>query len=156
MQNVAVDSCANSGVHFHEGNGGSIMGIHWTNGWSSGNGQHGIYLSGVDIAVISNLQIQDNQYHGILIDSGCYANRILGCSIQNNNGANGGYDGVHVVAGVGYFVIANNVIRINHNYSVEVESGTSDHYVIIGNLAVNGISDGGTGTSKVVTNNVTS
>jgi len=72
--------------------------------------------------------------------------------IASNNWASNNGVNFAVSAGVSNFVIANNLMA---GGSISVSAGGSDHYAIVNNVAVNAVTDLGTGIHKTVTGNVT-
>lgn len=114
---------------------------------------------------IDGHRILGNWYHGILLYAGprnviINANHI-GANSQAQSGA---YHGITVGGGAQRFTITNNHIgQLAHGgstqgYGVIVQSGSSDRYVISGNLVSEnisgGVADGGSGTNKWVAGNV--
>lgn len=151
ITNTCFDNADADGVVITNINGGSVSGFYFTNGWASGSKRNGINLRGVDVSCLNAVHVQDNQFHGVLVDTGCYAAKIADSEIKNNNLAAGLYDGIHVAAGVSWFEFINNIVRINHHFDIEVASGGSDNYVIMGCITgPAGIHDGGTGGNKLV------
>jgi hypothetical protein len=165
--NSAFDSCLYDGVKATNAAGATavINGLHMYGGWVSGNAANGITLDGVDNAIIDGLQIQDNHHHGIQLSDPTYSfgNRIHSNEIQSNNEDAGSYDGIRVDAGVTYFTITNNTIRLDNDYDIYVAAGASNNYIIQDNLlgvcvkslaGLGTFEDNGTGTEKRVRNNV--
>jgi hypothetical protein len=128
---------------------GIVTGAGWrgelllTNTRIYGNGQYGILLNGGVDACINNNTIGDNSALGV-----------------------NSYSGIRVGTGVSKFAITGNKIGDgvsgggnNQAYGIDVPSGGSDYYQIVGNIIYgNGLGpifDGGTGTNKIVQNYVT-
>ena len=123
---------------------GLVTGAGWrgelllTNSRLYGNGQYGILLNGGVDAMISNNTICDNS------------------ALSTNT-----YSGIRLGTNVSKFAIVGNKIGDgvsgagnNQAYGIDVPSGSSDYYQIIGNIIYgNGLGfifDGGTGSNKIV------
>jgi hypothetical protein len=120
----------------------NLNGLTLIGGWIRGN-----YLGGINYAAGSNLDVHDVKFSG--------------------NGSNNpsGVNGITVAAGQSHFHITNNIFgdqdgdRGNQTVGVYVASGASDYYIIMGNqdttnnVSATCVSDKGTGTHKIVTNN---
>lgn len=89
---------------------------------------------------------------------------VRGCEIVGTSVLNGGYTGIFTFAdncalGTAGVLVGTNVgnFVVSDNYmgggTIEVSVGTSDHYVVRGNVSVT-VTDGGTGVNKSVTGNV--
>lgn len=153
----------------------AAMSVYLTNSWfSSATGAttgEGILIDGSvgsqfearDIR-ISGCRVIANNLDGIRLIAGKQI-WIDGCLIDANGlGANS--SGVHVSAGVSDFHIHDSqFVRYqttpSHQYSVRIDSGASDRYTILGN-DLNGykaggaaLLDGGSGTRKIIANNLT-
>ena len=117
--------------------------IQLTNSRIFGHHLAGIELAGGHHALLSNNIIGDNSIAGANVSSA-----------------------VLVRSGVSDFIVSSNHIgavfggetSAKHRFGVEIEAGASDRFVVQGNTATEnlagGISDGATGTNKVVANNV--
>jgi len=117
--------------------------------------------------LVTNSRIWGNAQFGILLNAG------FGACINNNTIAlNSTFTpscaGVGVGSGISKFAITGNNITndtsftdigTTQSYGVFVSSGASDYYQIVGNVInnniVSNVSDGGTGTNKIVQNYVT-
>ncbi len=106
--------------------------------------------------IVSGNVIDDIQLQSILI----FAN---GITVTGNAIRNSGFDAIVATAGISDFVISGNRVADNRTtpvmrYAINVNDGASDRYVITGNLLVphltQAIYDGGTGTSKIIANNL--
>jgi len=117
---------------------------------------------------IQDTRIVGNGQHGILVNVGTEA-KIANSFINiNSASSSGSYNGVTVAANINRFTICGNSVGLippftssNQSYGIYVSVGTSDYYIIQGNLGqgttgnVNGTySDNGTGGNKSVTGNI--
>lgn len=132
---------------------------------SSGVG-HGIYVASGDEIIFNACRILNNANDGARVDQAGRFVRFVGCSVfSNGTTAKNTYDGISFRALASDFEVVNcNFARGGsapwQRYSVSVYYGMSDRYVISNNLLGGALTaavyDGGTGTNKVVTNNVLS
>jgi hypothetical protein len=117
---------------------------------------------------IQDTRIVGNGQHGILVNVGTEA-KIANSFINiNSASSSGSYNGVTVAANINRFTICGNSVGLippftssGQSYGIYVSAGTSDYYIIQGNLGqgttgnVNGTySDNGTGANKSVTGNI--
>jgi hypothetical protein len=165
-------------------NGGQVVEFMMTDCWGCGAGKASggsIAAHGVSIdqgsGTINGIKISGGVFHnnnaaGIAVVSA--TNLVIQQAQVNQNsmyGAAGRYPGIVVKGGVSNFVIANNIcgsggyfaaVNVQPNlqsHGIVIEAGPSNNYVVAGNLVAGnlntpGVSDGGTGTSKSVNNNV--
>ena len=133
---------AGNGVTFHEGFTGNAQ---FTNNDIRGNFQHGVLLNGGTDVV--------------------FTGGVIG---NNSQATSGGFNGFAVGANVSRFTITgirSGAIKqdslpaiASQGYGICVNAGNSDDYVIannnlVGNV-IGGLGDGGTGTNKMVVNNL--
>jgi hypothetical protein len=129
----------------------------------------GIELNGNNVTVTGNTVV--DQYMGGIgndppgVGWGGNGLVITGNTVVNVGLAGGGgYDGIVIAAGTTDFVIVGNRVSDDQptptmRWAIAVTTGASDRYVIAGNLlgpnsdVNNGITDGGTGTIKVIAGN---
>jgi hypothetical protein len=117
---------------------------------------------------IQDTRIVGNGQHGILVNVGTEA-KIANSFINiNSASSSGSFNGVTVAANINRFTICGNSVGLippftssGQSYGIYVSAGTSDYYIIQGNLGqgttgnVNGTySDNGTGGNKSVTGNI--
>jgi hypothetical protein len=117
--------------------------------------------------LVTNSRIWGCAQFGVLLNAGissCINNNVI--TLSSSQAA--GYAGIGVGSGVSKFAITGNHITNDTSftgvgatqaYGVFVSSGASDYYQVVGNV-INGntvanVSDGGTGTNKIVQNYVT-
>ena len=135
----------------------SIVGNYVGNGGASTAGGIEVWMPNTILSgnVIENVAVQ-----GIALFTGGVT--ITGNTLRNIGGG-AGVDAVYVVPNMTDFVISGNRIFDDRatpmmRYGVCVTAGTSDRYTITGNLISGGtgaaVSDSGTGTNKVIANNL--
>ena len=158
-ENVFFDQGAQGCVRMVPTGTGVIVRCKFSNCWMSGSsGSRGVAL-GVNVKGIQfdSCDIYGNAADGIFIAGQGII--VSNCQIAGNGGS-----GVSVGGGTTDFVITGNIIGPTGDFGANVwgvfiNSGASDRYVITGNMlkgnTAGAISDGGTGTNKVVANNVT-
>ena len=173
--NVLCDTCGSDGW-FIGTNGGSVGDVHLVGCWGASNSGAGINLAGatsqaVDGIVITGGDYTANQQQGIAL-SACTNVIVNGAQVYNNSQAGSGKAcGIGVAANVSGFQILNCISGVGghtqqvgygayQSYGILVASGSSNNYIIQsnrcpGNLS-GGVIDAGTGTSKIVTNNLNS
>lgn len=144
--------------------GGSIARCSFVKCWFSSSMNEGVRLETSGGGTINGVDFTASEFnlnvgHGVsIVDTGVTNIRLNGGVAAGNTG-----DGVHVAANVGSFAIAN--MRIGNAYGlganangIIVAAGTSDNYTIVDNdLRSNtgaNLTDGGSGTSKVVRDNL--
>jgi hypothetical protein len=154
---------------FTNNQGGNNEGVYLYDFWATST-RNGIILDGVNDAQIVGAQAHGNARHGLWIqDTNTKQVEIKGGHFSvNSRAANNTYDGIHVDAGISHFSIIGTIIYGNNiygetgtvfqRYAIRVDVGASDWYIITENLVryngSYGVSDGGTGTHKLVTDNV--
>lgn len=168
VTNSAFDNNDLDGIRIAPASGGTIEGLNFTGNWTSWNGQQGVNInpSGTGDGVrFVNHRSFNNTQHGVQLTGGIN-NSFDACDISGNSPASSGtYHGITVSGGVSRFAIRD--CRIGQmaglgntqGRGIIVNAGASDNYVIQGNdLTLNvteGINDGGTGTDKIVKDNLT-
>jgi hypothetical protein len=160
MSQVICDAATTNGMQIDE-----VKGIYITNSWfvSSLNGP-GVALIGGDDIHIDSSAIITNGTHGVQINAASTAVRLTGNIIDGNGSlASNTYDGVWVGANAVDFMVCNNVFFRDgstawQKYSVNVNTGTSDRYLITNNnlygYVTKAVNDGGSGTDKYINNNI--
>jgi hypothetical protein len=127
------------------------------NSWMTGSTLGGGILTTANVQglQINCCDIYGNKADGIFVNSG--GTIVNGCNIAGNLGT-----GVSVNAGATSFNITGNIIGPSggyggNQYPIYINAGASDVYVITGNILrgnTASLFDGGTGTNKVIANNV--
>ena len=174
--NVIADSGTNASAYGYQfySNGGLVSGV-WCvdcqSGYATGGG---VNISGDTAAHVQGISwiggsVLNNAKTGITIGN-ALDTLIQGTQVCNNGQGNiGGYQGIAVAGGTGRFQIVGNTVGAcsipnqqgganGQSWGVLVIPGASDQYLIEGNnLLYNqagGVLDQGTGTNKVVCNNL--
>lgn len=150
------DSQLQSGI---EGIAGAGLLVHnCTFGPLVETGSTGIYLHS---SWVSDAEITANLIQGV--GTGVFLAAGQNTNISNNDLVNCSSAGAYVSAGVQYFTInGNNAGKSTtwgaNAYGITVQTGSSDYYVITGNntggATSGGVTDGGSGSHKVVANNL--
>lgn len=152
---------SNYGVRLLTSNNKVIQRIRFSNCWFGGNAAFGLQiLQGfVKGLTVENSEFFGNTNDGFRIEAASVDGiKINSCSIAGNGGS-----GISMAAGVSNFMITNNRVGPCADFGanangISVAAGASDHYVITGNDAHGNtsgqINDSGTGTNKVVANNL--
>lgn len=142
--NCWVGTATNYGVLMERQGSGIVQGVRWVGGKVFHNGLAGLRMAGgqdlhiSDCDIIGNSQTVSAARHGVEI-GGAFTNwSVMNCRIG------GGYEQGNT-----------------QGYAVSVDAGAADYYRIIGNDMATGnnntpsLNDAGTGTHKVVANNLT-
>jgi hypothetical protein len=176
IDNAALgDSSTGPGVYLNPQTGGVIYGFSASNSWSSTNVNGGLvaacYPGGtIDGIFLHGFRAQNNGLEGMDFQCGQNIRVLGGVAAGNSNpgavvgGTAGARSGIHFASGVSHFTVINVTCQANaggpyQKYCVEVAPGASDYYTIKGVDGLNGtttgatVSDGGTGTHKVVNEN---
>lgn len=171
LEQFGADTSTSDGIAFYT-NGGTVGSAEVDDSWgssSTGTG-HGLSIVGsVNGIAVNGGQYINNAGDGIYLGTGASNVTINGAAVCNNSTSGSGtYHGIAVAANVSNFIIsgvqsgncgypANQSWASNQNYGIFVASGTSNHYNIINNNLpgnVSGtISDGGSGTDKLICGN---
>jgi hypothetical protein len=119
-----------------------------------------------EIFIGGGTHIINNAHHGIYVEPGPKGTNIEGCFIGYNGPlAVGIYHGIIINPNTTDFIITNNTIGTfagitgnQQGYGIAIAVGTSNRYVISGNSLIGNLIspllDGGSGTTKNVTNNL--
>ena len=129
---------------------------------------HGISLHGagtIDGVEFNGHRALNNVLHGAYVGNGINVAFNGGTFAGNDSGNTTTYDGINVAANIEKFAIRGvkagqaSGMPATQRYGIVVEPGTSNNYEIIGNdlqgNVTSGIYDGGTGTAKIVKDNLT-
>jgi hypothetical protein len=144
----------------------SFVECEWSNGTKPG-GDNGLGIASGDLLKFTNCDFVLCGEHGCLVQAGVTNTSFVGCSFISNSqlAGSGASSGLVFGANATDFVvegcIAKNDTNIsataNQKYGILVSSGTSDRYIISGNLVstnvIGGVLDGGSGVNKSVTAN---
>ena len=172
-----VDTSTTLNVLISAASGGTVVEINLTDCWISNAGAGatsagGLKIDGPTANDVRSIKISDSR---ILANGGrgielglCKDVDIVDCQIGNNSqSSNNTYSGIAIAAGTSKFAIQG--CRIGHQgvygtaskqkYGIEISTGAGDQFIVMGNdLTGNvtaAISNGASGTNKVLTNNLT-
>ena len=133
----------------------SITGSWFSNG-RTGGGFPGLQITAGDSITIQGSIFDNSGNDGLLITGGTHI-VVTGNEANNNGVTTAGKHGIEVAANVTDFNITNNIAVGNAGFGIIVDTGTSNRYIITGNLITSntggGVSDGGSGASKTVSGN---
>ena len=161
MTNTSADQTNAAGWQF---DGGKSIELHNCWGASSAT-DNGLVQNGATGVRVIGGRFQNNDHHGILIQSGSETH-ILGalCAKNSVEGANS-FDGIHVAANVSEFqLVGNRCGNITgfgsgtQGRGIQIAAGTSTNYAVVGNdlhgNGTEGFTNGATGSSFVVESNL--
>lgn len=161
--NVLCDTCVNNGWLFTTASGGVLKGIELNNCWGSSNGGVGFQIQGGDGIDLVGCRAFNNQLQGFSLSIGENIH-LSSCVGAGNGTAAANSQGASVNAGISNFSIVGctfgpvSGMANTQNYGIYVSPGASNNYLITNNWlhgnVVSGLSDGGTGTNKVVSCNL--
>jgi hypothetical protein len=172
---VLADTCGSDGW-FISANGGAVGDVNLTGCWGSSNGGFGLNIAGSSSSSVNGILINGGNYiankQGGIILENCSNVSLSSVQVYNNSqNGSGQFAGISVSNGVSDFQIVNSVsgngghtqqvgYPAYQSYGIIVASGASNNYIIQGNRCPgnlsSGVVDGGSGTSKVVQNNLSS
>lgn len=171
------DSCGVNGLLINPANSATarVRSLKFINSWFAGTvggtGGAGAFLSTQGAAAIVDdlefvaCRFLNNQTHGLQHAFGTNV-RLEGGTVAGNSAASSGVsDGINIAAGITDFTVTGGLrsgpvgtASNTQRWGMFVAAGASDRYTITGNNFIGnvtgGISDGGTGTQKIVTNNL--
>jgi hypothetical protein len=144
FSNCWSGTAVNYGVLIDRPGSGIVQGVRWVGGKVFHNGLAGFRLAGgqdvhiSDCDIIGNSQTSVASRHGVEVGSGISEFSVKGCRIGGGFGQGD-----------------------TQGYAIHLDAGSSDHYIIVnndchGNNNTPKIDDNGTGTNKVVANNLVS
>jgi hypothetical protein len=168
--NCDFDTCQANGVTLAPTAGGSIFGFEFSSCWTSsstvGSG-FGIAGAGaVNGITVNGHRAFHNAQHGFVVLNTAATNLAFNnCDASGNSASSSGsFDGFFFAAGVSGFSVRDSRIGLENNQAytqgtgIQVAAGASNNYQIIGNdvrgNVTAAISDGGTGTTKMVKDNL--
>lgn len=155
---VYFDSCTN-GALFEK-----VVGLEMDSCWFSNRPNTGLTITEADGVAFTGGSICNSAKHGASV--GVNAKRVSFNGVQvygNGTAAANTWAGLAFAAGCSDFsvtncVFANTLGMGTQKHAVQVQTGASDRYLILGNLmngmGTSAISDGGTGANKYVANNI--
>ncbi len=137
----------------------------WFSGGRQGSGYEGMSIGNSTDTEFVNCVFTNNGGHGATVKNNNTNIRFNSCLFDSNSytGGRGIYHGLSVWPGATNFSVTNSTFK-NGSFSGQqgfgllVNSGNSDKYIITQNFfqgnTIVGLSDGGTGTNKIITNNI--
>jgi hypothetical protein len=171
LKNVLTDSLTRSGYYIAT-NGGTVKELSLSDPWVStvgtASGDHGIKFSAatsgaIDGVSIENPRISNNYGDGIYVDANSVNVSILNPQVCSNSTAGSAlFSGIEFAAGAQQFAVTGGISGLCglfdstnlQAYGVKVDAGSSNNYsiqaVLTPSNVTGGISDGGTGTAKLV------
>lgn len=169
--NNAFDSSSGDCFRIVANNGATVRLVASTGDWFATCDSNGVEIATGGTGTIKgvfleNARVVNNGSHGLVINSTAATDtRMLGGIFAGNSRLSSGTDhGIAVAAGVSEFSIqsvrsgAAGSFGNTQGYGIFVASGTSNNYSILGNdtrtNVTGGLSDGGTGGTKAVANNI--
>ena len=170
IKGVAVDQCSGIGIYLHCKTSTSVIkGITFEGCWSGSCGTHGVGLVAVSGAVLDCVRFIghrsfSNGRNGFVVNDGTNIS-IDACDVSGNSTESSGvYSGIEFRVGVSGFAARNCRSGQMAGFSntqdrgIIVQPGGSDDYIITnndlrGNVTA-GLYDGGTGTNKIIDNNL--
>lgn len=165
--NSDFDTCSVHCIDIIPSSGGTVYGLTFVGTWASSATNVGTYLEGA--GTISGVRFVGHRgfnsgQDGMIISNGTNVSVSDSDFSGNSQSSSGTYNGITVGAGVGYFSLIGNRIgqmgpyANTQKYGIAVTAGSSNFYMITNNNTqgngTGGINDGGTGGTKVVTNNL--
>lgn len=165
--NTAFDTNQFQGIFINPTGSGTVYINNFIGVWSSTNGGNGLEIGNtgtVDGVRFVGCRLLNNQLAGAAILGGVNV-RLDACDVMGNSQQSiGSFPGITFAAGVSRFSVTGTssqqegIFANSQSYGIVVNTGASDHYIITSNDTTNnvtgGISDNGTGTHKVVANNI--
>jgi hypothetical protein len=141
-----------NGVFVNAGKEIELLGVNTFSPTGGGTTLYGIGLAGSEQALVKDCQVY-GYTQGIYTNTprtSIIGNAVFGCNV-----------GIYVEANLSSFAIVGNLcgsssVRGGNTIGIQVAAGTSDRYVITNNItfgATTGVSDGGSGVNKSVTQN---
>jgi hypothetical protein len=141
-----------NGVFVNAGKEIELLGVNTFSPTGGGSTLYGIGLAGSEQALVKDCQVY-GYTQGIYTNTprtSIIGNAVFGCNV-----------GIYVEANLSSFAIVGNLcgsssVRGGNTIGIQVAAGTSDRYVITNNItfgATTGVSDGGSGVNKSVTQN---
>lgn len=162
------DSCSNTGVIIQPTGTGRVQGFFSVNDWAATNTNYGALIGGgggtVDGVSLTSFRAVNNGQYGIVLNTGT-VNTVFNnvWASGNSTTSSGNYSGLVVGAGVSQWKVIGGIYGPTQTYldtqntGIQVLSGSSDHYSIIGaNLNGNTVArmiDDGTGLNKIIRDN---
>lgn len=170
LNNMIVDTNSDNNIHISNTGTGNTIGITFTNSWSGTATNYGVLIDQPGSGLVQGVRwtggkVFHNGLAGFRLAGGQDVRISATDIIANSQTVSANRHGVEVAAGIGNFSVVD--CRIGggfeqgdtQGYAIHLDSGSSDHYIIMGNDCHGNnntpkIDDNGTGTNKVVANNL--
>jgi hypothetical protein len=170
FNNVIADTCSNNNIQISNSGTGNTVGLTFTNCWSGTATNYGVLIEKPGGGLVQGVRwvggkVFHNGLAGFRLAGGLDVHIADTDIIANSQTSSGSRHGVEVAGGVGDFSVQGCRIGGGYQqgntqgYAIHLDSGASDHYMIIGNdchgnLNTPKINDNGSGVNKVVANNL--
>lgn len=161
------DNCTNTGAYIVPASGAYVVRCRFTHCWFSSASQNGFYIiqgagSSIDGVLITACQFFLNGTYGLLVEGATNVRVMNNIFSQNSNASSGVYAGALFVTSnfsfIGNTSGQSDGLGNTQSYGVQVFPGVYNNYLIQHNNLINNVSsalnDGGTGTTKIVKDNL--
>jgi pectate lyase-like protein len=171
LNNMIVDTNSDNNIHISNTGSGNTVGLTFTNCWAGTATNYGVLIDRPGSGIVQGVRwvggkVMHNGLAGFRLAGGQDVHISTTDIIGNSQTLSGNRHGVEVGGDINEFSVQD--CRIGGGYeqgdtqgfAIHIDSGTSDHYIITGNDCHGNnntpkIDDNGTGTNKVVANNLT-
>ncbi len=170
LNNMIVDTNNDNNIRISNSGSGNTVGLTFTNCWSGTAVNYGVLIDRPGAGLVQGIRwvggkIFHNGLAGFRLAGGQDVH-ISACDIiANSQTSSASRHGVEVAGGVSEFSVVDCRIGGGYEqgntqgYAIHLDAGASDHYIIMGNDCHGNnnspkIDDNGTGTNKVVANNL--
>lgn len=166
--NNAFDTNTGRGIFIDPNSTGVVKGVTFMNDWTSSNSESGFEIGGGAATVIDGIFLighrsYGNTKHGFLISQYPINLHFANCQAAGNSaGSAGTYHGLAVGSAASKFTVHGGLYGQAANftntqgYGILINAGASNSYEVVGTVVrgnvTAGFEDGGTGTSKVISN----
>ncbi len=170
IEGMICDFASDNNIRITNNGTGTTIGLTFTNCWSGTATNYGILIDRPGSGIVQGIRwVGGKVFHNGLAGfrlAGGQDSHISACDIiANSQTVSAGRHGIEVGGDVGEFSITNNRIGggfqqgDTQGYAIHIDPGTSDHYIITandchGNNNTPKINDNGSGSNKVVANNL--
>lgn len=171
FNNCAFDTGSGSGVNINPTGTAVVKGLFFNGGWSATNAERGVIIhtggsATVDGVYLDQFKVVNNGQAGILVLPTGVTNVHISDPVISGNSlsSSGTYAGIDIQANTSQFSVKGGRIGQHlgfsntQSYGILINAGTSDNYTIRGvdvrGNATAGISDGGSGANKYISENL--
>ncbi len=170
LNNMIVDTNSDNNIHISNTGSGNTIGISFTNSWSGTATNYGVLIDRPGSGLVQGVRwvggkVFHNGLAGFRLAGGQDVRISATDIIANSQTSSASRHGVEVGGGVSEFSVVDCRIGGGYEqgdtqgYAIHLDAGASDHYIIMGNDCHGNnntpkIDDNGTGTNKVVANNL--